>query len=154
MAVVVHKYQADPATLATKAAEREVAEKRRAEEARRKEEAKRAANRLAHRGAAGLRRERTKFERIKRLEREMEVAARRGELILKSTVERQAGFVFIALRQAILGFPSRYARQVVGLTDPRQAKEMLTRAAHEFLNELAGFAEKMTADPDWIDDQE
>ena len=78
----------------------------------------------------------------------MEVAAERGELS-SSTVEKQAGFVFISLRQAILGFPGRYCRTMVGITDPRQAQEVLTRAAHEFLNELAGFAEKMT-DPGWF----
>ena len=83
----------------------------------------------------------------------MELAERRGQLIEKAVVERQAGFIFVSLRQAILNFPSRYARTMVGLTDHHQAKEMLTRAAHEFLNELAGFAEKMTANPDWIADE-
>ena len=38
---------------------------------------------------------------------------------------------------------------MVGITDPRQAKAALTRAANEFLTELAGFAEKMS-DSGWF----
>ena len=150
MAVVVHKYQADPATLAAKAAEREAAQQRREAEAKRKEAEKRSASRSIHRGAAGLRRERTAHEKIKRLRTEMEVARERGELIKRETVLKQAGFIFVSLRQAILNFPSRYARTVVGLADPRQAQEVLTRAAHEFLNELSGFAERVT-NGEWTD---
>ena len=78
----------------------------------------------------------------------MQLAERRGELIEREVVLRQAGFIFVALRQAILNFPSRYARTVVGLEDSRQAQAALTRAAHEFLTELSGFAEKMS-DPAW-----
>ena len=153
MAEVVHRYQRDPSVVAERAAEKKAQAERRQEETKRKDESKRAAARVANRGAAGLRKERTKFERVKRLEREMEVAERRGELIERETVLKQAGFIFVSLRQAILGFPSRYARTMVGITDPRQAQEVLTRAAHEFLTELAGFAERMTANPDGVDDE-
>jgi hypothetical protein len=67
-------------------------------------------------------------------------------LIEKATVEQQAGVNFIALRQAILNFPARYARVMIGLSDQNEAREVLTRATHEFLNELSDFAEKLTSD--------
>ena len=144
MAVVVHKYERDPAAVAEKAAERKAAEKRRAAEAKRKEAEKRSASRMAHRGAAILRKERAAHEKLKRLRLEMQVAAERGELIERETVLKQAAFIFVSLKQSVLNFPGRYCREMVGLTDPRQAQAVLTRAAHEFLNELSDFAEKVT----------
>ena len=150
MAVVTHRYEPSPLSV-EKAAERKAAAKRRAAESKRKEEAKRSASRSANRGAAGLRKERTKFEKVRRLEKEMQVAERRGELIEREVVLRQAGFIFVSLRQAILGFPGRYARTVVGIEDSRQAQAVLARAANEFLTELSGFAEKMS-DPAWLGD--
>jgi hypothetical protein len=48
-----------------------------------------------------------------------------------------------------LNFPTRYARHVVGIDNELQAKEVLTKAAHEFLGELASFPEKVI-DPDWL----
>ena len=73
----------------------------------------------------------------------------RGELIEKSLVERQAAFIFISLRQAILTFPTKYARRIVGLRMLTEAKQILRRTAHEFLTELAGFPEK-AIDPNWL----
>ena len=86
--------------------------------------------------------------RAKALSAQMKLAKERGELISKELVSRQAAFIFTSLRQSVLNFPSTYARQMVGLTDPRQAKDVLTKAA-QFLNELAGFPERVT-DPNWI----
>jgi hypothetical protein len=77
----------------------------------------------------------------------MAIAERQGELIEKSFVSRQAQYIFICLRQAVLNFPTRYARHVLGLSDEHQVKTVLTKAAHEFLTELASFPEKIT-DPD------
>jgi hypothetical protein len=57
-------------------------------------------------------------------------------------------YIFIALRQAILNFPTRYARDVVGIADEHQGKAVLTKAAHEFLTELSSFPEK-SIDPGW-----
>ncbi len=68
---------------------------------------------------------------------ETEAAQKRGELIEKSLVARQAAFIFVSLRQSVLAFPSRYARRMVGLPSEHEAKQFLTRAAHEFLTELA-----------------
>jgi hypothetical protein len=73
----------------------------------------------------------------------------RGELIEKSFVSRQAQYILICLRQAILNFPTRYARHVLGLKDEHQAKAVLTKAAHEFLTELASFSEK-AIDSNWL----
>ena len=64
-------------------------------------------------------------------------------------VTRQAQYIFITLRQAILNFPTRYARHVLGIADEHQAKAVLTKAAHEFLTELASFSEK-AIDPGWM----
>ena len=144
VAEVIHRYQRDSQAAEERAAERKAAQERREAEAKRKEGEKRAASRLSNRGVTGLRRERTAHEKIKRLRTEMEVAVERGQLVEREVVLRQAGFIFIALKQAILGFPGRYCREMVGLTDPRQAQAVLTRAAHEFLNELSDFAEKVT----------
>ena len=76
-----------------------------------------------------------------------------GELIEKSLVTRQAQFILICLRQAIINFPTRYARHVVGIADEHQAKQILTRAAHEFLTELASFPEK-AINPNWLESLE
>jgi hypothetical protein len=70
-------------------------------------------------------------------------------LISRELVGRQAQYIFICLRQAILNFPMLYARRAVGLADDHQAKAVLTKAAHEFLAELASFPEK-AINPDWL----
>jgi hypothetical protein len=88
--------------------------------------------------------------RAKALSAQMKLAKERGELISKELVSRQAAFIFTSLRQSVLNFPSTYARQMVGLTDPRQAKEALTKTAHEFLTELSNFPEKCI-DPGWLE---
>ena len=76
-------------------------------------------------------------------------AEKRGALISKELVSRQAAYILITLRQAILNFPTRYARHILGLSDERQAKEVLTKAAHEFLTELSDFPQKCV-DPNWL----
>lgn len=80
---------------------------------------------------------------------ETEAAQKREELIEKSLVARQAAFIFVSLRQSVLAFPSRYARQMVGIPSEHDAKAILTKAAHEFLTELADFSEKAIS-PDWL----
>ena len=73
-----------------------------------------------------------------------------GELLSKELVIRQAQYIIICLRQAILNFPTRYARHILGLNDEQQAKTVLTKAAHEFLTELSNFPEKII-DPSWLE---
>jgi hypothetical protein len=64
-----------------------------------------------------------------------------GELISRELVSRQAQYIFLCLRQSILNFPV-YARRIIGLSTlttsiEHQAREVLTKAAREFLTELA-----------------
>jgi hypothetical protein len=79
----------------------------------------------------------------------MAIAERRNELIEKSLVKRQASYIAITLRQAVLNFPSRFSRAMVGLKSEHAARQVLTAASHEFLRELANFSEKV-ADPRWL----
>jgi hypothetical protein len=92
---------------------------------------------------------RTELARSRHHREAMAIAERRGGLIEKSLIQRQAQYIFICLRQAVLNFPTRYARHVVGLSDEHQAKAVLTKAAHEFLTELADFSNK-AIDPRWM----
>jgi hypothetical protein len=73
-----------------------------------------------------------------------------GELLSKGLVIRQGQFIVLCLRQAILNFPTRYARHVLGLSDAQQATAVLTKAAHEFLTELSNFPEKII-DANWLE---
>jgi hypothetical protein len=79
----------------------------------------------------------------------MAIAERRGQLIEKRLASRQAQYVMICFRQAVLNFPSRYSRRMVGIASEHEARQVLTKAAHEFLTELAGFSEKIV-DPEWM----
>jgi hypothetical protein len=81
---------------------------------------------------------------------EAQAKERAGELLSKGLVIRQAQYIIICLRQAILNFPTRYARHILGLSDEQQAKAVLTKAAHEFLTELSNFPEKII-DPSWLE---
>ena len=47
-----------------------------------------------------------------------------------------------------MSFPAKYARRILGLSGEHQAKAILTKAAHEFLNELVNFPEKIN--PEWL----
>ena len=80
---------------------------------------------------------------------EAQAKEKAGELISRQLVQRQAQYIFVCLRQAVLNFPTRYARHVLGITDEHQAKAVLTKAAHEFLTELANFSEK-AIDSNWL----
>ena len=98
---------------------------------------------------AALTAARTELAKSRHHREAMAIAERRGELIEKSFVARQAQYIFITLRQAIFNFPTRYARHVLGITDEHQAKAVLTKAALEFLTELASCSEK-AINPNWL----
>ena len=68
---------------------------------------------------------------------EMEAQRRRGELLDKRRIAVEIGDVFVAFRTEVLSFPARYAAQMVGLRDEHEAKQTLTKAAHEFLIRLS-----------------
>ena len=145
MAEVIHRYVRDPQAVAEKAAEREAAEKRRQEAAERKEAAERSASRSTWRGIAGLRKEKMEHEKTKRLEREMEIAARRGELVEKEVVLRQAAFLLTALRSRCLSAPSAWCRRLLGINNARVMTEKLKDMVTEILEEIADLPQKVTA---------
>ena len=151
MATVVHRYEPSPLSVEKAAAKKAEAE-RRAEAARRKELARRTERRSANRGAAGLRREKTALERVKRLRLEMEVAAKRGELIERELVLRQASFLLTAMRSRCMSAPSAWARRLLNISDPREMVELLRAMMTQILEELADLPQRVTANPDWIDD--
>ncbi len=80
---------------------------------------------------------------------EAQAKEKAGELLSKELVARQAKYIFICSRHSILNFPKRYARQMVGLPSEHEAKQVLTKAAHEFLGELASFPDQII-DPNWM----
>jgi hypothetical protein len=88
--------------------------------------------------------------RTKNLAAEMQLAERRGELIEKRLVERQAAFLLIAMRQKILNLPTTYARRMVGLKDADAAKKMLQEMAISVLNEIKDLPGKV-ANPHWLE---
>ena len=135
--------------MAEKAAEREAADKRRQEAVERKKAAKRAASRSTWAGMATLRREKASFEKTKRLEREMEIAVRRGELIEKAVVERQAGFLLVAMRQRCMSAPSAWSRRLLGINDARVMTEKLSEMMTELLEEVSNLPEKVST-PGWV----
>ena len=130
MAEVFHRYVRDPALVEEREAvakRREAAAKKREEAAKRRQAAKQATSRATWCGIASLRLERMAHEKTKRLEREMEIAARRGELIEKAVVERQAAFLLTAMRQRCMSAPSAWSRRLLNLSDPRVMTEQLRR---------------------------
>src|SRR4030095_8286650 len=78
----------------------------------------------------------------KALTAEMHLAERRGELIEKRLIERQAAFLLISLRQKILAVPNRLARQLVNIADVNKAKAILKDAMLALLTELADLPSK------------
>ena len=88
--------------------------------------------------------------RTKALTAEMQLAERRGELIAKSLVEKQAAYLLVALRQKILNLPQTYARRMVGFKDTAQASKMLREMAISVLNEIKDLPSKVV-DRNWLD---
>ena len=80
---------------------------------------------------------------------ELLAAKAREELIQKTLVEKQAAYLFIAMRQKILNLPQTYARRLVGLND-REISAVLEEAAHSILNEIKDLPGTAT-DPHWLD---
>jgi hypothetical protein len=89
--------------------------------------------------------------RTKNLAAQMLLAERRGELIERRLVERQAAFLLLSLRQRVLAVPDRLARQLVGITDVKKAKAILKEAMLALLTELADLPSKVT-NPRWLDE--
>jgi hypothetical protein len=155
MAEVVHRYVRDPKLVEEREAaakRREAAAKKREEAAKRRQAAKQATSRATWRGIASLRLERTAHEKTKRLEREMEIAVRRGELIEKAVVERQAAFLLVAMRQRCMSAPSAWSRRLLNISDPRIMVEKLREMLTSMLEEIADLPERVTVVGEWNDD--
>jgi hypothetical protein len=58
---------------------------------------------------------------------EVKRAKRRGELIQKTLVQKQAAYLLVALRQAILNLPAGWARRMVSLPDANAASKFCAR---------------------------
>jgi hypothetical protein len=92
-------------------------------------------------------------QRTKNLTAQMELAIRKGQLIEKRLVERQAAFLLVAMKQKILNQGPTYARRLTGLHDIRAVRKILDQAAISVLNELKDLPSKVT-DPNWLDEVE
>jgi hypothetical protein len=82
---------------------------------------------------------------------EVVLAERRGELIEKSLVERQAAYLLVALRQAILNIPQTWCRRLMGINDAAQVSRILREMAISILGEIKDLPAKVT-NPDWLDE--
>jgi hypothetical protein len=89
--------------------------------------------------------------RTKNLAAQMLLAERRGQLIEKRLVERQAAFLLLSLRQRILSVPDRLARQLVNVAEVNKAKAILKEAMLALLTELADLPSQVT-NPRWLDE--
>ena len=90
--------------------------------------------------------------KAKNLTAQLELAIRRGQLVSKELVERQAAFLFIAMRRKILNLPSTYARRLTGLNDIQEVRKILEGAAHSILNEIKDLPQ--TIEPGWLKEVE
>ena len=82
---------------------------------------------------------------------EMVLAERRGELIEKTLVERQAAYLLVALRQAILNIPQTWCRRLMGLNDAAQVSRILREMALSILCEIKDLPAKVT-NPNWLEE--
>jgi hypothetical protein len=94
--------------------------------------------------------EKTRQVAIRRLETEMRVAERRGELMHVKLVERQLAYLLVALRQRILNIPQSYARKLLGLEDVGQVMRVLREMSISILNEIQYLPQQVT-DPNWLE---
>jgi hypothetical protein len=100
--------------------------------------------------ADDLARERAANTRAIRLRNEMLLAKARGELIEKALVEKQAAWLFIAMRQRMLSVPQSYTRRLLGITDAHEMNTKLREMALSLLAELKDLPLKVT-DPHWLE---
>jgi hypothetical protein len=89
----------------------------------------------------------------KALTAEMQLAERRGELIETDLVVKQAGFLFVSLRQKILSIPQTYARRLLGINDAKEMNAKLKEMSLSMLEELRHLPKRVT-NPDWLKELE
>ncbi len=76
---------------------------------------------------------------------EMQLAVERGELISKEVVERQAGFLLVAMRQRCMSAPSTWARRLLDINDAREMTERFRDMMTSVLEEISDLPERVTA---------
>ena len=81
--------------------------------------------------------------RTKNLTAEMQLAERRGELIQKTLVEKQAAFLLVSLFQRILQIPHTYARQLLGITDAKVMSDKLREMSVAILNDIKNLPQQV-----------
>jgi hypothetical protein len=105
-----------------------------------------------HRNATAntkLIKERIQSTAARRKQAELLLAKARGELILKTLVERQAAYLLVSVRQRILAVPDNLCRRILNLSDPAQARRILKEAMLSLLSELKDLPQAVT-DSDWL----
>jgi hypothetical protein len=95
-------------------------------------------------------RTRTEHQHVKLLTAQMELAARRGELISKKLAQTQLAYLLVCMRRQLLSLPGALAGQLAGLTDFHKIRMLLEGAVYGALNELADLPSKVT-DPHWLE---
>ena len=80
----------------------------------------------------------------------LQLAKAREDLIDKDLVQKQAAFLFVAMRQKMLAAPLTYHRRFLHLTDPHVALHRLQDVFNQVLLELKDMPKKIT-DPDWME---
>jgi hypothetical protein len=93
--------------------------------------------------------QRTKAVIARRKQDEMLLVRARGELVLKSLVEKQATFLRDAMQEKIMSMPLTYGRRILGLTDVVVAHRILKELSISLLNELRDLPGKVV-DPQWL----
>jgi len=78
------------------------------------------------------------------------LAQARGEVIEKDLVVKQAAFLFVAMRQKMLGAPLAYHRKLLACKDAHSMLQALTEMMHDILRELHDMPRKVI-DPNWIE---
>src|SRR5271166_3197858 len=78
------------------------------------------------------------------------LAKARDDLVEKELVVKQAAFLFVAMRQKMLGAPLAYHRKLLACKDAHSMIQALTEMMHDLLRELHDMPRKVI-DPNWIE---
>ena len=94
---------------------------------------------------------RNKFTTTREKSARLLLAKAREDLVDKDLILKQAQFLYIAMRQKMLGAPLAYYRQFLHLEDPHEVIQRLTKMQHELLRELKDMPKKIT-NPNWMEE--
>jgi hypothetical protein len=79
----------------------------------------------------------------------MLLAKGRGELVLKSLVEKQASYLLAVMEHTIKDLPLSFTERILNLDDVVQAHKILKELSIALLNELRDLPQKVV-DPNWL----